>query len=398
MKKIIVLLLIAMMLCLTACSSQNNETSAAGQEPAAGKDPSDVHVTDLSQNRIDSISTIKKISDNDGLNVYSIDISYDYDIDDLIAPPGSYDTQDIIDRYVDEAVPGMKLNISMPDYGCSAFIMEAADGNVYMGRNYDFAYDTSALQVRCHPEDGYESVGYCALNDLKVQDPRDSERSKIATLVSPFICLDGMNEKGVAIAVLTLPTEPTAQNTGKKVLDSSIVIRLVLDKAATTQEAVDLISQYDMFCICNRDYHFYITDASGDGRIVEFDPEREGRPTVVTPIRIITNYFGMYEDSIEKGDRQEYTTKTSILRRDNIEKTIESAGAGSDRHTVMEALRASASEPDPDSPDSIVSNTQWSIVYNMTDLSHDFVLHRNWDDIFSFESLSAGGGSTEQTG
>ena len=62
------------------------------------------------------------------------------------------------------------------------------------------------------------------------------------------------------------------------------MIRLILDRAATTEEAVELLNQYDMFATSGRDYHFYITDASGDGRVVEYDCESETREMVATPI------------------------------------------------------------------------------------------------------------------
>ena len=83
-----------------------------------------------------------------------------------------------------------------------------------------------------------------------------------------------MNEKGVSIAVLTLDSEPVHQNTGRPVIGTTLVIRLILDRAATTEEAVELLNQYDMFATSGRDYHFYITDASGDGRVVEYESFR----------------------------------------------------------------------------------------------------------------------------
>ena len=53
-----------------------------------------------------------------------------------------------------------------------------------------------------------------------------------------------------------------------------------------------------MFATSGRDYHFYITDASGDGRVVEYDCESETREMVATPIRSITNFFGLYKDKV----------------------------------------------------------------------------------------------------
>ena len=83
-------------------------------------------------------------------------------------------------------------------------------------------------------------------------------------LLAPFICLDGMNEKGVSIAVLTLDSKPVHHHSGKPTIATTLAIRLVLDKAATTEEAVALLRGYDMFASSGRDYHFYITDANGD--------------------------------------------------------------------------------------------------------------------------------------
>ena len=117
---------------------------------------------------------------------------------------------------------------------------------VHMGRNYDFKLDTSAMLVYCTPQNGYKSVAFAALDNISANTPDESMKKKLATLTSPFICLDGMNEKGVSIAVLTLDSEPVFQNTGKPTIATTLAIRLVLDRAASTQEAVDLLKEYDI--------------------------------------------------------------------------------------------------------------------------------------------------------
>lgn len=85
----------------------------------------------------------------------------------------------------------------------------------------------------------------------------------------------------------------------KSKLATSLLIRLVLDSAATTEEALELISQYDIFSSNGRDYHFIISDASGNSVAVEFDCDSPGRETVVTPTQAITSFFIMYTDKVD---------------------------------------------------------------------------------------------------
>ena len=247
--------------------------------------------------RFQTIRTIEKVTDYEDYNLYSMDVKYDYDLDRVIEY-GITDDQSLVDAIVEEAIPILPVQIDVPDFGCSAFTLQEADGDILMGRNYDFRRDTSAMLVYCEPEDGYKSVGFAALDNISANTPKETMKKKLATLTAPFICLDGMNEKGVSIAVLTLDSEPVHQNTGKPVIGTTLAIRLILDRAASTAEAVELLQQYDMFASGGRDYHFYITDSTGDGRVIEYDCESETRELVATPVRSVTNFFALYKDQV----------------------------------------------------------------------------------------------------
>ena len=54
--------------------------------------------------------------------------------------------------------------------------------------------------------------------------------------------------------------------------------------------------------------------------------------------------------------------------------------------TVWAALKAASQEPNPES---ITSNTQWSIVYNNADLTAEIIIRRHWGDMTRY-SLTAG--------
>lgn len=88
------------------------------------------------ESRFQTISSIQKVTDYDEYNLYRMDVKYDYDLDRLIEY-GITDNQSFVDAIVKEALPILPVHIKAPDFGCSAFTLQEADGNVLMGRNYD---------------------------------------------------------------------------------------------------------------------------------------------------------------------------------------------------------------------------------------------------------------------
>ncbi len=99
------------------------------------------------------------------------------------------------------------------------------------------------------------------------------------------------------IAVLTLDSSPV---TGRATPRHQYLARHPsgADRAATTQEAVDLLSAYDMHAMAGRDYHFFINDAAGDARVVEWDPRDPDRACKATPVRQVTNFYACYGDEV----------------------------------------------------------------------------------------------------
>lgn len=331
--------------------------------------------------RFRTISSIEKLSSyEDGYDLYSMEIQYDYSIDDMIEY-GVSDDASMFATIIDESLPLLPITIQTPSFGCSAFTLTDTDGQVHMGRNYDFRYDTSNMLVYCAPKNGYRSVAFAALDNVSANTPTSSIKQKMATLTAPFVCLDGMNEKGVSIAVLTLDSDPVHQDTGKETIFTTLAIRLVLDRASTTEEAVELLGSYDMYASSGRDYHFYITDASGDGRVVEYDCESESREMVATPVDAVTNFFALYPDKalpnqkngIYGHGRERYEAILEVFDKQQGAYTPE---------TAWDALKAAAQEPEEES---LTSNTQWSIVYNNMDLTADITIRRHWDERFHYD-------------
>lgn len=314
----------------------------------------------------------------DGFDLYAIDVSYRYDLDRIIAA-GVRDDQAYIDAVLAQVLPGIPVRVEAPTFACSACRV-TTPGGVLTGRNYDFKDDTSALLVRCHPRRGYASIGFAALNNLGSNAPLDHLAGRAAALMGPFAQLDGVNECGVSIAVLTLDSAPVDQNSGLPLINTSLAIRLVLDRAATTQEAVDILASFDMHAMAGRDYHFFINDAAGDARVVEWDPRDSSRTITVTPARQITNYYACYEDEVQP-NRKNGELGHGRERALAIAEILDAVGDAADENTAWDALRAAAQEPNPED---ITSNTQWSAVFDNTFPSASITLRRHWGDIYEF--------------
>ena len=121
--------------------------------------------------RILTIGSIEKLTDyGDGYNLYSMDIKYDYSLEDII-DYGITDDQTMIDAILEESLPLIPAKIEVPDYGCTSFTLTDTDGDVHMGRNYDFRKNTSAMMVYCAPKDGYQSVAFAALDNVSANVP-----------------------------------------------------------------------------------------------------------------------------------------------------------------------------------------------------------------------------------
>lgn len=327
----------------------------------------------MDQSRLKTISSIKKMSEYDDYNLYAMNVEYDYNIGRII---DSWDGSDVslVNSILNEAVPGIPIEIKVPQFGCTAFSADIGN-KVFMGRNYDFKRDTSAMMVKCRPNNGLASLAFCALDNLSVNNPLNSESDRATCLASPFVCLDGINEKGVSIAVLTLDSQPTKQNTGKKKISTSLAIRLVLDNASSVDEAVELFKQYDMIANAGRDYHFFVSDPSGQSVSIEYDCDSLDRPIVTTHTFVLTNFFSIHENMVVPNQKN----GPYGHGKERFDAVLEELGT--DNPDVWKALKVSSQSPNPDD---ITSNTQWSIAFDNTDPSAEICLRRHWNDKFRF--------------
>ncbi len=152
--------------------------------------------------------------------------------------------------------------------GCSAFNVRTPDRKVLMGRNFDYK-EARVLVVWTHPETGYKSMAVCNQNHMIYADVRKSRRP-LRILGAPYASMDGINEKGLACAILELLGKPTKQKNGNPPFTTTVALRGILDKCATVDEAVAFMEKYEMHDLLGACYHYFFTDASGQSAVVEY--------------------------------------------------------------------------------------------------------------------------------
>lgn len=160
------------------------------------------------------------------------------------------------------------------DFGCSTLCAPTADVDGYLfGRNFDWAKKGKTIIIRTYPQDGYASVSTSNLDFLNMSVPIDTAdlMARMPLLAAIYVPVDGMNEKGLCVADLFAGDhETTAQERGNLAVTTTTAIRLLLDRAATTKEALQMLASWDMHSSIDWAHHLAIADATGEAVVVEW--------------------------------------------------------------------------------------------------------------------------------
>ena len=299
------------------------------------------------------VKTLLKIRHIGG-KLYKVDYAADYKLEKLLSK-GVKNTNDLISFMSKEMYMGYPIKINEQISGCTSFSAVSPDGKRLVGRNFDYP-KTGMLLVRTKPRGGYASYSMVCLSHINVMEEAgtmpETMLGKLMILCAPYACVDGMNEKGLHVSVLELQTEPTAQETGKTGIITTVAVRMLLDKCATTDEAVRMLGEYDMHSSAGSPYHFFITDAVGNSVVVAW-PQQE---MAVTKVAQVTNF--QLADGKDKGmgmghDRYK-TAEWTLGKRDGVLDEDEAMKLLGEVGVSFEGRNW---------------GTLWSIVYNIDELT-----------------------------
>jgi hypothetical protein len=244
-------------------------------------------------------------------------------------------------------------------YGCSLFLA-GDEADPLFARNFDWDHGP-AMMLFTDPPDGHASVSMVDLRILGVADPTGADRDLLVD--APLLPVDGMNAEGLAIGLAAVPDADPGTRPGRPTVGGLRAIRLVLDEAATVDEAVAVFEEHNIDFSGGPPLHYLVADATGRSAVIEFV---DGALSVL-PIRTAVNFTmaGSTEES-RQADRR-YRTASEGLPD------------ATDWHSAMDLL------------DRVRQNhTQWSAVYGLRTGEIHLATAGNLDRVHEFDLTMTG--------
>jgi hypothetical protein len=256
------------------------------------------------------------------------------------------------------------------EFGCSSLYIKNNKGGYYFGRDYDMTPTTNLLVLANYPDHGYSSISSSDVNGV-AQLFKTNNKNELEQLVKLFAIIypvDGINEKGLSItlnSVLDGTLWKTFQNEpNKKTISHTTAVRLILDKAATVNEAIELLKSlnYDGSI---QNVHYQISDTTGKSVAIEYYNDK----MYITETPVLTNYY--VSEDIPEGHNSEYP----IDKRFNDLMKFYKAKPIMNYTEIKESMIAAKQ-------DSQEAKTEWTVIYDTLNLEANYYRKLDYQHVY----------------
>jgi hypothetical protein len=306
-------------------------------------------------NRTQTIKSLKKLDD---FPLYVMRFYGDYELPNY-APKASL-LRDVQNGYR----PG---NPSL--WACTCFSTKTEQGSQLLGRNFDWS-SHPALLLFTDPPGRYASVSMVDISYLGYSKSDTPDKNPGGLFRSPLLPFDGMNEQGLAVGMMAVPSAHGPNDPQKQTVDSLLIIRLMLDYAKNVDEAIAIIKNFNISFQEGPPLHYFITDRSGRSIVVEFVNRKISVLSNTHPWQVATNFIitGLSPEN----------TQASCWRYKKVWETLENQVG---MFTPLNALSLLK--------DVSQGNTIWSVVYDTSSLNFLVVMGRKYDQVHEFNLKQA---------
>ena len=275
-------------------------------------------------------------------------------------------------EYPDLEMAGTSLteDFGLQDWACSLFAAFGDPDEMLFGRNFDWDF-SPGLMLFTDPDEGYASVSmvdlyYLGYGHEQAYGLTDLPLADLAGLLdAPYLPFDGMNEAGLAVGMAAVPDGGMVPDPDKETVDSLMVIRKILDGAATIEEAEEIIRAYNIDWGGGPPLHYLVAEASGRSALIEFSRGEILLLENQTPWQAATNFL-VSETWTDPA--------THCWRYGVITEQLESSGGRVGAREAMDLLEDVSQE-----------STQWSVVYHISAGEVQIVMGRDYQSVHQFE-------------
>jgi penicillin V acylase-like amidase (Ntn superfamily) len=212
-------------------------------------------------------------------------------------------------------------------FSCTIFDTKSSRDEVLVGRNFDYSKNSGQINFIPSTNNSYGVV--------------------LLSLDNPNMPYEGMNDRGLVVAILAVPNTQTTLNLLKPIRKSLEMVKVILQKASNIDEAVE---QFDRYSIAfgqflgNPLIHFKIVQKDGDSAVVEFVNNKK---VIIrgNESKILTNHY--LSDTSIKAD-----SNSSLARFNIIKNSLKKSSSVQDVFEILKKCKQ--------------KDTLWSTLYNLT--------------------------------
>ncbi len=342
--------------CGKANNPQNENHSSIPDSSNMKSEPSEISLS----------SEVAELTD--GLSAVKYEGAYGFD--EFLSQGGASTDAEVVSYLTTNVLSGANaFSFNGIPFGCSTISVRDENGYALFGRNFDWN-TCNAMIVQSIPENGYASISTVNTDFVNMSGVRlSSLPDNVQAIICLYAPLDGMNEKGLAVSVNMIQDSATiSQDTDKPDITTTTAIRLLLDKAATVDEAVMLLGQYDMHASMGYMMHLAIADCNGNSVAVEYI----NNEMVVTETPVVTNFY------LAEGDKHGIGTGQSHERYDILMQTL-----ANKKILNMDSVRDALSSVSKKNFGEFES-TEWSVVFNQSTGEVHYYHRENYSERFTF--------------
>lgn len=296
----------------------------------------------------------------------------DYGFDEFLTQGGASSDSEVVAYLSEHLLSGLRLGFSGNIFGCSTIAAVSPKGEALFGRNFDWN-TCEAMVVASVPENGYASISTVNM-DFITQGAGEAvgmamRMDEVRTLAALYAPLDGMNEAGLAVSVnMIQDSETIEQNTEKPDITTTTAVRLLLNQAATVDEALELLEQYDLHASMGMVIHFALSDRTGHSVVVEYiDNEM-----VVTDTPVVTNFYLSEGEKYGIGTAQSHERYEILMNRLDESETMRIL----DMRDTLDSVSKDNFEE--------FASTEWSVVFNLNTGTAHYWHRENYETQYTF--------------